>query len=330
MASQSSVRGLGTGVCAADTLAHVELSYCVVNTNGGELLKRCLDAIEATTPAGVEYETLVLDNASDDGSAKFAKRENVRLIQLDRRTGKAANDSRLLRESRGRYCMLLNEDSELTPGATAALIAALAADPPAAAAGAQLLNGDGVPQPCAWRFTSVATALAGVLWLHRVYTVQSRGNVTRRVDWVQSAALLVRGDAAAAIGNLDEDFFVYGDEVDFAKRLVENGGHSLYVPTARAYHREGLSHGASAKRRIVEFHRGRNLYMHKHHGAAQAAIVRVLVSVTYLERALAAAITRRHSAQRFLWHARAAIRPSRGEGLREAAARFNARAETAT
>jgi GT2 family glycosyltransferase len=192
------------------------------------------------------------------------------------------------------------------------------------------MNAEGAEQPCAWRFTSVATALAGVFWLHRKYTVQSTGTEIKRVDWVQSAALMVRRDAAAKIDFLDEDFFVYGDEVDLAKRLADDGGHSLYVPAAKAFHREGLSHGASAKRRIVEFHRGRELYMRKHHGATQAAIVRVLVSLTYLERALAAVITRRHSARRFLWHARAAIQPSNGEGLREAAAAYNAKTATVT
>lgn len=300
------------------------LSYCVVNTNGGELLAKCLDSIEAHTPEGVSFETLLLDNASDDGSPRHADgRPNLRLIQLDRRTGKAANDSRLLREARGELCLLLNEDSELTEGSVAALLDALQSDPSAAAAGAQLLNGDGVPQPCAWRFTSATTALAGVFWLHRLYTVQSKGSETRRVDWAQSAALMVRRAAANAIGNLDEDFFVYGDEVDFCKRLSDAGGHTLYVPSSRVFHREGLSHGESAKRRIVEFHRGRNLYMRKHHGNMQAALVRVLVSLTYLERAIAAFLTRRHEPKRFLWHARAALFPKWGEGLRESAAAFN-------
>jgi GT2 family glycosyltransferase len=303
----------------------VDLSYCIVNTNGGELLEKCLDAIERWTPAGIDYETLVLDNASDDGSPEYAQgREHVRLIQLTRRTGKAANDSQLLREAHGEFALLLNEDSEITEGAVAALVDALRADPEAAAAGVLLMNGEGVAQPCAWRFTGVATALAGVFWLHRVFTVQSKGDATRRVDWAQSAALLLRTERANAIGNLDEDFFVYGDEVDLCKRLSDAGGHTLYVPAARVYHREGLSHGASARRRIVEFHRGRNLYMKKHHGAAQAAIVRALVSLTYLERALAAAITRKHDARRFLWHARAAIQPGWGEGLRESAAAWNA------
>ncbi len=315
----------------AGTLAPVSrqadpvLSYCIVNTNGGELLAACLDAIERHTPAGVSYETLLLDNASDDGSPQLADgRQNLRLIALDRRTGKAANDSRLLREARGEFALLLNEDSEITEGAVEALLAALRADPVAAAAGAQLLDASGTPQPCAWRFTGVATALAGALWLHRVFTVQSGGSRTRRVDWAQSAALLLRTQAANAVGNLDEDFFVYGDEVDLCKRLAEAGGHTLYVPAARVFHREGLSHGDSARRRIVEFHRGRDRYMKKHHSRAAAALVRLLVSFTYLQRAAAALLVRRHEPRRFLWHARAAIDPTWGEGLRESAERWNA------
>ncbi|MFY9468797.1 MAG: glycosyltransferase, partial [Solirubrobacterales bacterium] len=105
----------------------MDVSFCIVNTNGGELLARCLDAIERTTPPDLRYEILVLDNCSDDGSAEHARRTGVRLIELGERTGKASNDSRLLREARGRFSLLLNEDSELLPGATAALVGALEA-----------------------------------------------------------------------------------------------------------------------------------------------------------------------------------------------------------
>ena len=128
----------------------MDLSYCIVNTNGGELLKKCLDAIEQWTPEGVSYETLLLDNASDDGSPEYAVgREHVRLIQLARREGKAANDSQLLREAKGEFASLLNEDSEITEGSVAAMIEALRADGDDAAAGAVLMHGDGVDQPCA-------------------------------------------------------------------------------------------------------------------------------------------------------------------------------------
>ena len=125
------------------------LSYCVVNTNGREYLLACLASIERTHPAGVEREVLVLDNASDDGSAEAVRAldRDIRLIALERRAGKAENDSTLLREARGRYCLLLNEDSELRPGAAAALIAALDADPKAAAAGPRLLDSERRPGP---------------------------------------------------------------------------------------------------------------------------------------------------------------------------------------
>src|SRR3954447_13437842 len=97
----------------------VLVSYCVVNTNGRDVLLAGLEAIERTAPVGVEREVIVLDNASDDGSADAVRAlgRDYRLIELHERTGKAENDSTLMRESRGRYSLLLNEDAELQPGA---------------------------------------------------------------------------------------------------------------------------------------------------------------------------------------------------------------------
>jgi hypothetical protein len=310
------------------------LSYCVVNTNGREYLLACLDAIERTHPAGVEAEVLVLDNASDDGSAAAVRsrcsfsslsadkeQRNARLIELERRTGKAENDSRLMREARGKYCLLLNEDSELQPGAVAALLAALEADPGAAAATPQLLDSQGRPTPCAWRFPGVGTALAGALFLHRWLTVQSRGGETRRVDWAQSSALLVRREAAAAVGYMDPAFFVYYDECDFAKRLADAGWHSLFVPAAAAIHHDQLATDlAKGLPRIVEFHRNRDLYMRKHHGPAAALAVRLLTAWSYAVRAAVATVLPGHRADVHRAHARQALCPGRGSGLREKAA----------
>jgi GT2 family glycosyltransferase len=304
----------------------VEISYCVVNTGQRELLLRCLDAIareRATLP--FETEALVLDNASNDGSAQAAREHSAttELIALERRRGKAQNDSELLRRSRGRYSLLLNEDSELLPGATAALHGALQQRPDAACAGAVLLRPDGVAQPSAWRFPTVATALWGALFLHRALTVQSRGEAVREVDWSQSSALLVRREAAAAVEWLDEQFFVYSDEVDFQKRLHDAGWVSLYVPAARAIHHEQLATGGVPRRRIVEFHRNRDRYMRKHHGVAAAAAVRFLTSFSYAVRTLAAVVVPGRDPRRMWAHARAALLPGRGDGLREGAADYN-------
>jgi N-acetylglucosaminyl-diphospho-decaprenol L-rhamnosyltransferase len=300
----------------------VLISYCVVNTNGRDLLMRCLDAIDRTHPAGMEREVLVLDNASDDGSAEAvrARGGDVELIALLRRTGKAENDSTLLRRARGDYALLLNEDAELQQGAPAALLAALEANPSAGAAAALLLSPAGKPQPTAWRLPGIGTAVAGALFLHRRHTVQWSGEV----GWAQSSAMLVRRSAAEEVGYLDPRFFVYSDETDFCKRLGDAGWRILLVPEARAIHYEQLSNDfASAERRIVEFHRNRHRYMLKHHSRATAWALRVLTAWTYLCRAVAAAVLPGYAPRRYLLHARQALLPWRGEGVREAAEKYN-------
>ena len=307
------------------------ISYCVVNTNGREHLLACLEAIRSTNPTELEHEVLVLDNASEDGSADAVREwiagpgtgEPVRLIESELRAGKAENDSRLLAEATAPVCLLLNEDAELRPGAVAALVGALEARPRAAAAGSQLLAPDGTPQPCAWRLPGLVTVLAGAFFLHRALSVQSRGDALRGVGWVQSSAMLVRREAAEAIGFLDPEFFVYSDETDFCKRLHDAGWSVLFVPDARAVHHEQLATDRSAgSRRVVEFHRGRDHYLRKHHPRV-AAMARPLSALPYLLRAVVALVIPGHDPGWYMLHARQALHPGRGEGLREAAVEFN-------
>ena len=305
-----------------------ELSYCVVNTNGRGLLLDCLAAIERTHPPAVEHEVLVLDNASDDGSADAVREHfpGARLFALDRRTGKAENDSLLLREARGRYCLLLNEDSELCAGAARALLDALEADPRAAAAGARLLASDGEPTACAWRLPDIPWALAAAVFLHDRVAVESTGEDVREVGWVQSSAMLVRREAAEAVGWLDGDFFVYSDETDFCRRLRDAGRRILFVPEARAVHHDQLGTDRVAmERRVVEFHRNRDLYFRKHRMPLTRLVWKVCWTWAYLVRALAAALLPGHDPRRYLLHARQELLPGRGEGIREAAEAYNRR-----
>jgi N-acetylglucosaminyl-diphospho-decaprenol L-rhamnosyltransferase len=329
----------------------IEVTFCVVNTSQRKLLLRGLDAIGRERAAlPFACEVLVLDNGSHDGSAQDARAHPAvdEVIAVGERRGKALNDSELLRRARGRYALLLNEDSELLPGATLALHEALQARPDAACAGAALRRPDaggpvadrtgggrrgsadsaphrpdGAFQASAWRFPTPLTALAGALFLHRILVVQSRGGRTREVDWCQSAALLVRTEDAARVGQLDPDFFVYSDEVDFARRLRDEGRLSLWVPAAVAVHHEQLSTGAAAERRIVEMARNRDLYMRKHSSPAAAHAVRWLTAWAYAVRALAALFLPGHTARRYWRHVAATLHPERGEGLREAAEAYN-------
>ena len=237
--------------------ALTELSYCVVNTGGRDYLLDCLAAIERTHPEGVEHELLVLDNASEDGSAEAVRERHpdARLFALDRRQGKADNDSPLLKEARGRYCLLLNEDSELHDGATRALLDALEADP-ARGGGGRAAAHERRPSPRPARGASLTSpgrsrprCSATTAWPCR-----ARGDAVREVGWVQSSAHARAARRGEQVGWLDGDFFVYSDETDFCKRLHDAGWRILFVPGARAVHHDQLgtdAHGDEAPDRGV-------------------------------------------------------------------------------
>ncbi len=273
-------------------------------------------------PPSSPFEVLALDNGSTDGTADAVRErfgDRVELIRLERPRGKAENDSDLMTRARGRWCLLMNEDSRLERGAADRLVEALEADPRAAAAGARLLDPQGRPQPSAWRFPGVRSAVAGALFLHRRLVVQSGGESTREVDWAQSAGLLVRRAAFEEVGPLDPAFFVYSDEVDWQKRAHDAGWRVLFVPAARVVHHEQLSTGESARRRIVEFSRNRDLYVRKHHGPVAALAVRILTAWAYAVRALVSVVLPGRDARRYWVHAYHSLFPGRGEGIREAA-----------
>ncbi len=307
-------------------MAAVELTFCVVNTEQRALLIECLDAVQRER-ASLDFETevLVLDNASTDGSAGAARNHPAvdAVIALEQRTGKGENDSTLLKQAKGQYCLLLNEDAILQPGSVRALYDALSSDDRAAAAGAKLLRPNGRVQPSAWRFPGVCSAIAAALFVHKVVSVQSRGSKTRYVDWAQSSALLVRRSAAEEIDWLDPQFFVYSDEVDFCKRLRKAGWRTLWVPAAEVVHHEQLSTAAVPEPRIVEFSRNRDRYMRKHHSRATACFVRSMTAWTYAVRAGLAVFVPGHSPKRYWRHVTATLFPGESEGLREVAGHYN-------
>jgi N-acetylglucosaminyl-diphospho-decaprenol L-rhamnosyltransferase len=304
----------------------IEVSLCVVNTELRDVLLTGLDAI-GRERATVDFSTevIVLDNASRDGSAEAARAHPAvdEVIALSERRSWSANVNTVAAASRGRFVLLLNEDAELRPGALAALHVALEYAPRAGVAAARLERPDGRRQPSAWRFPTPWTALLTALQLHRRFVVQSTGDATRPVDWAQSCTILIRREAADAAGWWDEAFFVYSEEVDFQRRLRDRGWGVLYVPGAVSVHHEQLSTGGVPHRRIVEFSRNRDRYMRKHHSAAAALAVRWLTAATYALRAAAALVLPGHDPRRYWRHATATLFPSRGEGMAEAAERFN-------
>jgi GT2 family glycosyltransferase len=303
----------------------IDISLSIVNTNSRELLLACLESVRRSASGHVTIETVVLDNASSDGSA-VAVRERypeVRLIEQPFRAGFAANHNRVIRETSGRFVFVLNEDTVSDDWAFGRLAAELDAHPDVAALGPRLIYPNGRQQDSAWRFPTPLTSLLSLPTLGRIGVVQSRGRRSRAVDWVMGAAMLIRRDALDDVGLFDEDFFIYFEEVDLCFRLRQSGWGVLYFPAVEVVHHESQFSADIPPRRINELWRGRHRYWRKHHSAFGARVAAVATGAQYA-CAAAAGLVVGDSAYReqMRLHARNAWRVA-GPGLSELAEDWN-------
>ncbi len=217
-----------------------DISVSLVNTKNRELLLACLGTLQASVTADVEVEIVVLDNASDDGSAQAVRERfpDVRLIAQGFRTGFGANHNTIIRATDGRYIYVLNEDTMSEDWGFVRLVSEMDAHPRTAALGPRLVYPDGRRQRSAWRFPTPAVSLLGLPRLGKLGIPQSKGDRPRSVDWVTGAVLLIRREALEDVGLFDEDFFIYFEEVDLCLRLGRAGWEVCYFPGATVVHYE--------------------------------------------------------------------------------------------
>jgi GT2 family glycosyltransferase len=296
-----------------------DLSVSIVNTNSRELLLACLE----TLPRGAD--TVVLDNASEDGSAAAVRDRfpDVRVLAQDFRAGFGANHNAVIRATDGRYVYVLNEDTTAGDWAFDRIVAYLDAHPRVAALGPRLVYPDGRQQDSAWRFPTPLVSALGLLTVGKLGVTQSHGEQARAVDWVMGAALVLRRQALDEVGLFDEEFFLYSEEVDLQLRLHQAGWDVHYFPDATVVHHESQFSAEIPERRINEMWRSRHRYWHKHHGRAGARVAALATGGQYAVRAAAAPLAKR-SRRRMLLHARDAWRVE-GPGLRELADEWNGR-----
>jgi hypothetical protein len=295
-----------------------DVSVSLVNTSSRDLLLACLESLQ-----GSDVELVVLDNASEDGSAAAVRERfpDVRVIEQRYRAGFGANHNTVIRATTGRYVFVLNEDTTSDDWGFDRMVAHLDANPRVAALAPRLVYPDGRPQASAWRFPSPATAALGLVTLGRAGIVQSGGTETRDVDWAMAAALLLRREALDEVGVFDEGFFIYSEETDLCRRLRGAGWRTQYFPQVTVVHHESQFSVGIPERRINEMWRGRHRYWQKHHSSAGARVAALSTGGQYAARAL---LRRRDPdfAARMRLHARDATRV-RGPGLRELADEWN-------
>jgi N-acetylglucosaminyl-diphospho-decaprenol L-rhamnosyltransferase len=309
-----------------------DVSVSIVNTNNREFLLSCLDSLCANITGDVSVEIVVLDNASEDGSATAVRTRfpDVHVIAQERRAGFGANHNTVIHATDGRYVYVLNEDTTSVDWGFAKMVEEMDALPRAAALGPRLVYPDGRHQRSAWRFPTPVISLFGLPTLGKVGINQSRGTRPRSVDWVAGAALLLRREALEGVGLFDEDFFIYFEEVDLCFRLRRAGWDVRYFPGVTVVHHESQSSADIPERRINEMWRGRRRYWCKHHSAIGFRIAALATGGQYLGAAAASAVRRDSARRRTMGlHARNAVR-SAGPGLQELADEWNRAADRAS
>jgi GT2 family glycosyltransferase len=266
-----------------------DVSVVIVSFNTRDLLRECLTTLAAEA-GGVTWEAIVVDNASRDGSAAMVETEfpDVKLVPSDVNLGFGAANNRAFPLARGRHVVLLNSDAFLTPGALARSVAHMDADPRIGLGGARLVGRDGAWQPSARMFPGPFTelfALSGLAGRHprsRIFGHLDRTwadpMAPARVDWVPGAYSIVRREVLAAVGDFDERFFLYYEEVDLCRRIKAAGWDVAYWPDVEVVHLGGessktLTHltlsGSGAQLTLWRM-RSQLMYHRKHHGTLGA------------------------------------------------------------
>ncbi|MBE7184184.1 MAG: glycosyltransferase family 2 protein [Methylobacterium mesophilicum] len=223
------------------------LSVVIVAYNSGEVLGGLLDSLPAGLEGTGDPDVIVADNDSRDQSAEIALFHPIRprLLRMGRNAGYAAAINEAARlAGPGRDLLILNPDIRLMPGAARALQARLS-DKSIGVSVPRIMHEDGTTAPSLRRDPSVLTAwsealiggrLAGSLGLGEIIRDPARYERSCHVSWATGAALMVSAQARAQVGDWDESYFLYSEEVDFMRRVRAAGMAIEYVPQAKAVH----------------------------------------------------------------------------------------------
>lgn len=259
----------------------------IVNYNTRDFLKDCL--ISLLQNRGVSFKVCVVDNGSTDGSAEMVAEEfpEVLLIRSPFNGGYAyANNLGLkalgfnpdgFSSDAPRYALLLNPDTLLPPGALAGMVQFMDSHPQAGIAGPKLIRQDGsLDLACRRSFPTPEVAFYRMIGLSKLFPRHprfARYNLTyldpdeiAEVDSVVGAFMMVRREAIAKVGLLDETFFLYGEDLDWALRIKEAGWKVYYYPEVTVLHYKKVSSQKNTRARD-EFFRAMLIFYRKHYAS---------------------------------------------------------------
>lgn len=245
----------------------MKLSVIIVNYNVRPYLTTCLDSVQRALE-GIESEVFVVDNHSDDDSVEVVSRDYawVHLINNKDNLGFSKANNIAIRQAQGEYILLLNPDTVVAEDTLKGVVDFMDQHPKAGGAGVRMHNADGSLAPESRRAipTPFVAARKMLGFTKRYYMSYLSWDAPAQIEAVSGAFMLLRHKAIYEVGMLDEDFFMYGEDIDLSYRLLQGGWQNWYLPYD-IVHYKGQSTSKSDFRYVHVFYQAMLIFFRKHY-----------------------------------------------------------------
>lgn len=265
------------GSQSTEVFQMVDASIIIVNYNTRQLTLDCLESVYASITS-YNYEIIVVDNASHDGSVEAIREAypEVRLIANNDNTGFAVANNQGMKVAKGRYILLLNSDTVVHPDTLGIMIGFMDRHPGMGASGCKVILPDGsLDKACKRGFPTPSASFYYAFGISRLFPDRPKFNQYQLghlspddeypVDCLVGAFMLVRREAIEQVGGLDETFFMYGEDIDWCYRIKEAGWGIFYYPRTYIVHYKGGSARRKPLKITYEFHRAMWVFHRKHY-----------------------------------------------------------------
>jgi len=289
----------------------LKLSIIIVTYNVKYYLEQCLTSVERAL-AGIEGEVTVVDNHSSDGSLAYLKPRfpHVTFIESNHNLGFARANNIAIRQSRGEYVLMLNPDTIVGEQTLKEVMAFMDSHPKAGAAGVQMLkaNGEkanesrrGLPTPMTafYKMTGLCARYPRHKRLGHYYMGYLPWDEPGQIEVISGAFLMVRKSVLDKVGLLDEDYFMYGEDIDLSYRILKGGYENWYVP-ARILHYKGESTQKSSFRYVHVFYEAMLIFIRKHYGHLGFLLGIPIRVAVYAKAAMALVSMQMHKMRRMM------------------------------
>ena len=277
-------------------MSNIDVSIIILNYNTKALLLACLSSLAKENPPTDHWEVIVVDNASTDGSVEVLKqKKNIHIIQNKTNLGFAAGNNVGIKIAKGRYILLLNSDTEVTKDAIGQMVAFMDAHPKVGVSTCKLLLPDGSMDPAChrgfptpWAACTYMMGLERLFPHSRLFAQYHQGykdlSNPHEIDSPSGAFFMVRREVMEQVGMLDEDYFMYGEDLDWAYRIKQAGWQIWFNPQATVLHRKKQSGRANVDPAIQKqteryFYQTMELFYKKHYEKKYSPVVTWLVYV---------------------------------------------------